>query len=213
MQFAAGQDAPERVRSARVDSRAGHLSGSEPIVIRDLAVKTGSCLKDHRQSGSLRTIAAGIVWWSADRVQQERLARRVRRHPRVGGSGTPRTQLAGRTPGLGWPLVPEELCRNQLDLRLLHGIRKEVVDSDTAGTGFGLLPFLGAGIAHNQHRKARRSWRSTRKQSRTALPICCETRSKRETHRRSVTWEETSTLTLSPRWPCAKPTACRATSG
>jgi hypothetical protein len=140
-------DASDRVRSATVRSRGGTITQDSPIVIR-IASSEGSFLSDDIASGPLLRRGGFGGRLTAESKQALLDA--------YGGSEESEAavlrglqwlathqQIDGR-----WPL--HEYSKGIMYCDCQTEFEKEVVQYDSAGTAFGLLPFLGAGIAHNR---------------------------------------------------------------
>ena len=147
----AAEDAAEHVRSARVEATGGNFRGDDYVVVRVRREEGGILPKE-----------------IADDPELSRLMRRGG----FGGRLTTKTKQAlmdiyGGTPesekavlaGLAW-LAAHQQSDGRWPLKDYHNgiegctcrteFEAEVTDSNTAGTAFGVLPFLGAGIAHNR---------------------------------------------------------------
>lgn len=147
----AAPDAKERVRSAKVVSTGGVLSSTDPIILRIstegrgflppefAANPDGSVLLRRGSFGGRLTAESKQALLDAFGGTAESEAAVMRglkwlaAHQQPNGSW----KLKGYGEGI-------EGCDCVSDAE------KEVVDYDTAGTAFGLLPFLGAGVTHNR---------------------------------------------------------------
>ena len=207
LQFAAAEDAPERVRSARIDSRAGHLASSDPIVIRVSRGETGFLPQEVTANKELfKLLRRGSFGGRLTAQSKNALLEAY--------GGTPESEAAVLR-GLGW-LAEHQHPDGRWSLKSYSEtssgcecrteFEQEVVDSDTAGTDSASFRSSVRASRTTALRKARRSWRSIRRPSRTASPFCSATKSSRETRRKSAIWEAICTLTQSPPWPCVRPT-------
>ncbi len=151
LEFVAAKDAKERVRSARIVSTGGSLTRSDPIVVR----------VSHGEQGFLpREITANEQLFYLLRRGSfgGRLTVASKQALLDAYGGTPESEAAVFR-GLRWLAIHQQPDGRWSLKHYSEGIdgcdcwtefEKEVVDNDTAGTAFGLLPFLGAGVTHNR---------------------------------------------------------------
>ncbi|MEQ8791716.1 MAG: terpene cyclase/mutase family protein [Pirellulaceae bacterium] len=151
IQLAAAPDAKERVRSVQVASTAGTLTRTDPLVVRVSHGEGGflprEITADPELSPLLRRGSFG-----------GRLTARSKNALLDAYGGTQESEEAVMK-GLLWLAAHQQedgrwyLKNYSENLRGCDCCKKfedEVVDNDTAGTAFGLLPLLGAGITHNR---------------------------------------------------------------
>ncbi len=151
VEMTAAASAQERVRSAKVVSAAGSLSGADPIVVRVSRGGTGflprSVLADPELGPLFRRGSFG-----------GRLTTETKQALLEAYGGTPESEEAVLR-GLRWLAEHQQLngrwslkdyTQDVRDCNCHTQFEAEVVDNDTAGTAFGVLPFLGAGVAHNR---------------------------------------------------------------
>jgi hypothetical protein len=145
------EDAPERVQSGQVVSQGGELRRSDLLIVRVTRGENGflprAVTADPELSRLLRRGSFG-----------GRLTTQSKQALLETYGGNAQTEEAVLR-GLRW-LAAHQQEDGRWSLKAYHeGIdgcncrtefENEVVDMDTAGTAFGVLPFLGAGIAHNR---------------------------------------------------------------
>jgi len=150
LQLVAAADAKEGVASARVVSTGGNLTRTDPLIVRvahgkagylpeEFALDEESAVLLRRGSFGGRTSAerkqALINAYGGTKESEEAVLAGLRwlaAHQRSDGCWSLNEY---------WKDVPGCDCHSDFE--------KELDDSDTAGTAFGVLPMLGAGITHN----------------------------------------------------------------
>ncbi len=147
----AAPDAKERVRSSEVASTGGALSSNDPIVLRIstegrgflppefTANPDGSVLLRRGSFGGRLTADSKKALLDAFGGTAESEAAVMRGLKWL---------AAHQQPNGSWKL--KDYGEGIEGCDCLTEAEKEVVDYDTAGTAFGLLPFLGAGVTHNR---------------------------------------------------------------
>lgn len=151
LEFAAAAGARERVRSARVRSAGGHLASVDPIVVR----------VSHGGRGFLpQEVAADPDFLALFRRGSfgGRLTAESKQALLEAYGGTPESEQAVLR-GLRW-LAEHQQLDGRWSLKQYWqdvpgcdcptAFEEEVLDNDVAGTAFGVLPFLGAGIVPNR---------------------------------------------------------------
>ncbi|MFV1968728.1 MAG: hypothetical protein ACC628_25195 [Pirellulaceae bacterium] len=151
LDFKVAADAKPRVRSATLRSKAGSLTREDPLVVR-VSRGEGSFLPEdiasHPNLSALlrRGGFGGRLTAELKRTLLEAYGGTEESEAAVLGGLkwlASHQQIDGR-----WPL--KEYSRGITYCDCWSEFESEVVDSDSAGTAFGLLPFLGAGVAHNR---------------------------------------------------------------
>lgn len=151
LEIKAAPNAKERVRSAKVVSKAGALGSTEPIVLRISFSESGFLPREITANPDISTLLRRGSFGG-------RLTTESKQALLDAYGGTPESEAAvmqglkwlaaHQQPEGGWILKDYgkgiEGCDCKTDFE------KEVVDDDTAATAFGLLPFLGAGVTHNR---------------------------------------------------------------
>lgn len=150
LEISAAANAVEQVRTVTVVSTAGALKRADPLVVR-VSRGEGSFLPWELASNKelfpqLRRGSFGGRMTSAGKKELLKAY-----------GGTEESE-AGVLAGLRW-LAAHQQADGRWSLKSYHKdiagcdchqeSESEVVDYDTAGTAFGVLPFLGAGITHN----------------------------------------------------------------
>ncbi len=149
LDLAAAPNAKPCVRSVRILSTGGVLSRTDPLVVRVSRGEGGFLPKEVTTDPELSHLIRRGGFGG-------RLTSQSRQALLDAYGGTPESEqavldglrwlAAHQQPDGRWPLKAYskdiEACDCQTDFE------KEVVDTDTAGTAFGVLPFLGAGITH-----------------------------------------------------------------
>lgn len=151
LQFVAAADAKEWVRSAKVVSTGGNLSRSDPLIIRVSRGEQGFLPQEITANEDLYHLLRRGSFGGRLTVQSKQAL--VDAY-----GGTPESEAAVFR-GLKW-LAEHQQPDGRWSLKnYSQGIdscdchsefEKEVVDEDTAGTAFGVLPFLGAGVTHER---------------------------------------------------------------
>jgi hypothetical protein len=151
--FVAAADAKERVRSSKIVATAGQLTRSDPMVVRVTKGDSGFLPQDaltadpDLSSSLFRRGSFG-----------GRLTAKSKQALLDAYGGTPESEAAVMR-GLQW-LAEHQSADGRWSLKNYtegvagcdchSDVENDVQDMDTAGTAFGVLPFLGAGIAHNR---------------------------------------------------------------
>lgn len=150
LEIVAAEGAKERVRSTKVASVGGELSRVDPMVVRvsrghgflpeeiSADPQLGPLLRRGSFGGRLtaKSKQALVDAFGGTPESEEAVMRGLRwlaAHQREDG---------------GWSLKDYGKEANGCDCG--SDFEKEVLDNDVAATAFGLLPFLGAGVAHNR---------------------------------------------------------------
>ncbi|MCY2991770.1 MAG: terpene cyclase/mutase family protein [Planctomycetota bacterium] len=139
------------VRSSKIVSKAGHLNSSEPIVIRiasNDATYLPPALSSNPDSSTL--LRRGSIGGRLSSESKQALLDFY--------GGTPESEaavmrglrwLAAHQQADGsWPL--NKYGKDIANCDCQTEFEKAVDEGDTTGTAFGVLPFLGAGVAHNR---------------------------------------------------------------
>jgi len=149
LEFTASEKAKERVRSAKVVSAAGDRRRDDPMIVRVSLGGKGFLPREVLENPNLQSLLKRGSFGG-------RLTAEAKQALLAAYGGTEESEAAvlrglkflaahQREDG-SWPLATfwedVEGCDCQSDAG------KDVVKSDTAGTAFGVLPFLGAGITH-----------------------------------------------------------------
>ena len=211
LEFAAAEDARECVRSVQVVSTGGGLTSTDPLVLRVTHGESGYLPREvtadpelmhllRRGSFGGRLTAEGkqaLLDVYGGTLESERAVL-------LGLAWLARHQQSdGR-----WPL--KEYWKSVSDCDCGADCEKEVMDSDTAGTAFGLLPFLAPESLTTGRRTSRPSWPTTKRTS--GRPLCSWSRSKWSATMRGGlgSWTTICTPTPSAPWPCARRMGCPA---
>jgi hypothetical protein len=151
MKITAQPDAEQRVASSKIVSTAGHLTSTGPIVIRVAGDDKEYLPPDVVANPEIRSLLRrGSIGG--------RLTTESKRALLDFFGGTEESEAAVMR-GLKWLAVHQQAdgSWNLKDYgRDIHGcdcvadFEKNVDDSVTAGTAFGILPFLGAGVTHTR---------------------------------------------------------------
>jgi hypothetical protein len=149
IQLTAAADAGERVRSAQVVSAAGALTRSDPLVVRVSRGEGGFLPREITADPQLAPLLRRGSFGG-------RLTGKSKHALMDAYGGTQESEEAVMK-GLLWLAAHQQrdgrwflnhYCQNIRGCDCCKEFEAEVVDNDTAGAAFGLLPFLGAGITH-----------------------------------------------------------------
>jgi hypothetical protein len=145
LEIVADENAKERVRTARVQAKGGSVVRSEPIVIRVYREGEGFLPREMLNDPLLRRGSFG-----------GRLTAKSKRALVEAYGGTPESEAAvmrglkwlaaHQQPDGRWSLKAYDTDIENCDCRDAK-FEEKVVEEDVAGTAFGVLPFLGAGVA------------------------------------------------------------------
>jgi len=151
LEFSAAPDAAERVRSARVLSTGGSYAVNGPIVVRVSRGEHGFLPREITSNRDLIHLLRRGGFGG-------RVSAQTKKALLEAYGGTPESEQAVLR-GLRW-LAEHQLSdgrwslknygKEMSDCNCRGKSEAEVVDIDVAGTAFGVLPFLGAGITHSQ---------------------------------------------------------------
>ena len=151
LDVAAAKEARERVRSVKVRSTGGNYSGEEPLVIRISRGESGFLPREVTANPEMVHLLRRGGFGG-------RLTAESKKALLEAYGGTAESEAAVLR-GLAW-LAAHQQSDGRWSLKNYfkdvpdcdcHGKPEaEAVDSDAAGTAFGLLPFLGAGVTHDR---------------------------------------------------------------
>jgi hypothetical protein len=151
LEFSAAPDAAERVRSARVLSTGGNYAVNGPIVVRVSRGEHGFLPREVTTNREMIHLLRRGGFGG-------RVSAQTKKALLEAYGGTPESEQAVLR-GLRW-LAEHQLSdgrwslknygKEMSDCNCRGKSEAEVVDIDVAGTAFGVLPFLGAGITHSQ---------------------------------------------------------------
>ncbi len=148
LEIVAAENAKERVRSAQIVSKGGNLSRSEPMVIRVTRNERGFLPREITANPDMIPLLRRGSFGG-------RLTTASKKALLDAYGGTPESEAAVMR-SLKWLAAHQQAdgrwrlkeynkdiqgcdCRDEK-------VEEKVVDSDVAGTAFGVLPFLGAGV-------------------------------------------------------------------
>jgi len=150
LEFAAAPTAKEGVRSAKVISTGGELTRTDPVIVRVSLGESGFLPKEIAPDpDSPVLLRRGSFGGRLTPESKEALTNAY--------GGTPESEEAVLR-GLRWLAAHQErdgrwslqsYGASLPDCDCHVAAENEVVDYDTAGTAFGVLPFLGAGVTHS----------------------------------------------------------------
>lgn len=148
LEFSAAPQAKERVRSAKVLATGGDKKRDDPIVVRVSLAGKGFLPREVLENPNLKSLLRRGSFGG-------RLTAESKRALLEAYGGTPESEAAVMR-GLKW-LAKHQLEDGRWKLKgysaEIEGCdcedkNSEAVNSDTAATAFGVLPFLGAGVHH-----------------------------------------------------------------
>lgn len=151
LKLLAAADAGERVRSVEVASSAGTLTRNDPMVVRVSYGEGGFLPREITADPELMPLLRRGSFGG-------RLSAKSKQALLAAYGGTQQSEQAVMA-GLLWLAAHQQqdgrwylnnYCENLQGCDCCKEFEKEVLDNDTAGTAFGLLPLLGAGITHNR---------------------------------------------------------------
>lgn len=145
----ASPETKERIRTARIVASADHLSGSDVLLVRISRGETGFLPREVTANKEIISLLRRGSF--GGRLMPESKQALLEAY-----GGTPESEAAVML-GLEWLAKHQQRDGSWSLKNYAQGVQgctchtafeSEVQDNDTAGTAFGLLPFLGAGITH-----------------------------------------------------------------
>lgn len=151
LEIVAEENAAKRVRTARVVAKGGRIAYSEPIVVRVKGAEEGFFPSEILNDPTMPLLRRGSFGG--------RLTARAKQALLEAYGGTAESEAAvmrglkwlaahQRSDG-AWSLKAYDAEAEQCDCRDAK-FEEKVTDDDVAGTAFGVLPFLGAGVGIDQ---------------------------------------------------------------